>query len=304
MPAWRPRPDWLREAVRSVLDEDSCELELLVVDDGSEEPVAGLLAEIGDPRLRVVRVEHCGPYAARNAGIAEARGDFVRFFDADDVAEPRSTGRLLALAGEEDGEAITYGATLMCDENLVPGQVVTSALEGDVTEACVMGEFEVFVVCLLLPRAVVERAGPWEGAGFTVSGDWDFVLRAVEQAPVRRLGDVVTRYRRHGASVTKAADVQAGARAGELVLERYFTRHPEQIGTALENRAYARMHLDRAAAHAWVGEPWRAVGHLARGARRNPIAAAGAAATWVWPRLRRRIRPGARRARRASRNRA
>lgn len=290
MPAWRPRPDWLCDAVASILDESACELELLVVDDGSEAPLAELLAAIDDPRLRVIRVEHRGPYGARDAGLAAARGAFVRFFDADDIAEPGSTGRLLALAAAAGDETIAYGTTLVCDEDLVPRGACGSELEGDVVEACLLDDFEVFVVSFLFPRAVVERAGAWE-AGFSVSGDWDFVLRAVEQAPVRRLDEVVSRYRRHASSVTKTADVAAGARAGEQVLARYFARHPQQRGTPLERRAYLRLHLDRARAHAWRGEHRAAVRQLVRAARRDPLAAALAAGRWGASALASRVAP-------------
>jgi len=277
MPAWRPHPDWLREAVTSVLAEDACDIELIVVDDGCPEPVAPLLQTIDDPRLRVLRIEHAGPYGARNAAIAQARGEYLRFFDCDDIAEPGSTGRLLALARSGE-EVLAYGATLMCDEALMPQQTVTSSISGDAVETCVMGAFEVFVVSILFPRAVVERVGPWEEQAFTVSGDWDFVLRALEQAPVRPLGEIVTRYRRHGSSVTKSARVEAGAVAAATVLGRYFDRHPERRGTALERRAYARMHLDRTLAHAARGDLRLALRHLVRAGRRRPLAAAAVAA--------------------------
>jgi glycosyltransferase involved in cell wall biosynthesis len=270
MPAFRPRADWLRDAVRSALDERACEIELIVVDDGSDEPVESLLAEVDDVRLRVVRVEHGGPYAARNAGIDAAEGEFLRFVDADDIVQSGSTGRLHALAAPAD-EAISYGATLICDEVLAPQGEFASELEGWVAEDCVLGRFEVYVVSMLFPRGVVERAGPWP-LDFAVSGDWDFVLRAVEQAPVRCLHSVVTRYRRHAASITKVADVAAGAEAGRLVLRRYFARHPEQRRTDLERRAYVRLHLDRARAHAWRREPRAAAREVASAVRRSPTA--------------------------------
>lgn len=278
MPVWRTRRDWLRESIDSVLEERGCDLELIVVDDGSEQPVEGCLGDLRDPRLRVLRVEHGGPYAARNAGIAEARGAFLRFMDSDDVVMPHSTARLLELAG--DGGHIAYGATQICDDSLAPGPIATSEVTGDAAEESVLGRFHVFVVSIVFPRAVVEAAGPWSEHAFSVSGDWDFVLRALEQAPVRRLDEVVTLYRRHAASVTKTADVAAGAAAAETVLAGYFSRHPEQRGSRLERRAYLRVHLDRAAAHAWVGE-WRAAGaQLARAARRNPAATLAALARW------------------------
>lgn len=299
MPVWRPRPEWLQQAVTSALDEHACAIELIVVDDACEQPVAELLAGIEDPRLRVLRIAHAGPYEARNAGIAVARGTHLRFVDADDVVEPGSTGRLLALAGE-DGAAIAYGATTMCDEALAPQRVVTSDLEGDVAPVCVRGNFHVFVVSLLFPRAVVERAGLWD-AGFEVSGDWDFVLRALEQAPVRRLDEVVTHYRRHGSSVTKSANVAAGARAGRRVIEGYLARHPEQRGTALEHEAYARLHLDRARAHAARGERAAAARELARAARHAPARALQTALGLGAGRVRALVSAVPRRARRAPR---
>jgi glycosyltransferase involved in cell wall biosynthesis len=298
MPAWRPRPDWLHEAVASVLADDGCPLELVVVDDGSPEPVADLLADVHDPRLRVVRSPHVGPYAVRNLGLAAARGTHVRFFDADDIAEPGSTSRLLArIDGRED--RIAYGATLETDELLRPGALIDTHQEGDVTQACVLGAFDVRVVSLLFPRVVLERGGGWDDA-FPVSGDWDFVLRALEQAPVVRVDAVVTRYRRHGASVTRTADVAAGARAGRMVLGRYFARHPGQRGTAFERRAYGRLHADRALAHAARGDVGRAVEELRRMARRDPVAGVRTAVTLLSGLAAR----GARRARRARRTRA
>jgi glycosyltransferase involved in cell wall biosynthesis len=277
MPAWRPRPDWLRAAVGSALDEDACTLELVVVDDGSPDPVAELLADLDDPRLRVIRAEHGGPYAARNVGMTVARGDFLRFVDADDVVERGSTGRLLALARSGD-EALAYGATLMCDVDLVPQRTVTSDLEGWVAEACMLGRFEVYIVSMLFPRSVVERVGQWEEIGLPVSGDWDFGLRALELTPVRRLNEIVTRYRRHASSVTMRADVASGAAAGRLVLDRYFERHPDQRGTHLERQAYVRMHLDRARAHAASGQRRQSVWNLAAAARRDPLAVLGVGA--------------------------
>lgn len=278
MPVWRPREDWLHEAVASALDEHACDVELIVVDDGNERLVSRLLADVDDARLRVVRAEHGGPYAARNAGLAVARGEFVRFVDADDVVEPGSTGRLLALAQSGAGELLAYGATMMCDEALNPQRVVTAETEGLAAHECLLGGFEVFLVSIVYPRTVLDRVGPWEETAFSVSGDWDYVLRALEEAPVRRLDEVVTRYRRHPSSVTKRARVTAGAEAGRLVLDRYFERHPDQVGTALERRAYSNLHIDRARAHAWAREPGAALRQLGLAARRDPVTASAALA--------------------------
>ena len=273
MPVWRPRQDWLRQAVESVLAEDACDLELILVDDGNDRAVAELLTDIDDPRLRIMRVAHCGPYAARNAALRTARGEYIRFVDSDDTVKPGSTGRLLELTRGCGEETLAYGATVMCDAELRPRRVVSEAFEGFAAEECLLGGFNVYVVSILYPRGVLDRSGPWEETGFRVSGDWDFVLRALEQAPVRRLDEVVSYYRTNPDSVSRSARVLDGAKAARLVVDRYFERHPEKRRTALEREAYTNISLYAARMHLSAGEVGQSVRQLMFAARRNPLAA-------------------------------
>ena len=273
--------EWLLEAVGSALDDDAVSLELIVVDDGSAEPVEDVLASVREPRLRVIRTAAAGPYAARNVGIAAARGEWVRFVDSDDVVTRNSTSRLLeAAAGER---VITYGATLVCDERLMPQRLISSTLAGDVAAACARGRFEVRVVSMLFPRSVIAAAGDWD-TRFSVSGDWDFVLRAVEQAPVRPVDLTATRYRRHGSSVTRTADVAAGEQARKQIVERYLARRAGTADGTLARDVRANLFLDSAAAYAHHQQRRRALDRLVRAAPLRPASTA-VAAVRLLPRL-------------------
>ena len=279
MAAWRPERAWLLEAVRSALDNHGCSIELVVVDDGSPEPVAELLADVDDPRLRVVRIEHAGTAAARNAGIEHARGRMIRFLDADDVVASESTARLASLIGDAD-DVIAYGATVVCDEELRPVRTIAPELEGDVVVACLLGRFDARHVSMVFPRRVVEQAGPWAD-GFAVSPDWDFVLRAVEHATVRPDSEPATYYRRHASSQSRTVGVEQGERDRHRVLDGYFDRHPDERGTRLERSVRTAADLDRAAAYAAAGERALAARRLVRAARTDPVAAARLAARLV-----------------------
>ncbi len=85
------------EAVASALAQTWPAVEVVVVDDGSEDDPAGALAEaIRSGRVRVVRQENRGAAGARNTGVAEARGVFVHFLDADDALDTDAVERKLA----------------------------------------------------------------------------------------------------------------------------------------------------------------------------------------------------------------
>lgn len=251
MPVWRPHAAWLEQAVSSVLDEVGCDLELIVVDDGNPAPVADGLA-IVHPRLRIIRTPHGGVSRARNAGVAAARGRYLRFVDADDAVEPGSTARLLALASGAGG-IISYGATSFCDEQLRSSWVMTADVRGDAAVRCMLGRFPVRLQAMLFPRTVAQAAGPWDPA-LTVSEDWEWVLRALEHAPVIGDATVVVRYRRAGGGAT--SDLEAGRQGARVVVQRWFARHPEQRGSPLERRAKGMLAAMAGRVHLSHGE-WR-----------------------------------------------
>jgi glycosyltransferase involved in cell wall biosynthesis len=78
---------WLRQAVDSMLSQSFGRLELLVVDDHSEDDCIAQLPS-GDPRIRVLRNPGRGVSSAFNTGFAQSRGDFIARMDADDIALP------------------------------------------------------------------------------------------------------------------------------------------------------------------------------------------------------------------------
>lgn len=237
------RPDWLRLAVRGALD-DFDDSELVIVDDGSEVPVDQLLADLGDDRLRIIRTENRGHPAARNTGMAHARGRFLRFIDDDDLILPASTRRLLTHSA---GTFVGYGATVMCDSALRPQWVMSCDVQGWGAEAALLARFTTRISAFIFPASVVERVGEW--SDMPLSEDWDFILRALEQAPAP--GDRIPSYiyRRHPAGLT--SNVEGSVKASRAVVARYFDRHPEdreRLGGPTEATALAqaaRAHLTR-----------------------------------------------------------
>ena len=96
--------------------------EVVVVDDGSPEPIAGLADTFsGRLGLRVIRQDNAGPAAARNRGVGEARGEFVAFTDDDCLPHREWLATLVAAARERPG-AMVGGTTV----NGLPGELFAS----------------------------------------------------------------------------------------------------------------------------------------------------------------------------------
>ena len=89
------RAPFLQKAVDSVLGQSHRQVELIVVDDGSEDNTAELMAEYRSS-IVYVRQENRGPASARNRGIEKARHDLLAFLDSDDRFEYRKLERQLA----------------------------------------------------------------------------------------------------------------------------------------------------------------------------------------------------------------
>jgi GT2 family glycosyltransferase len=111
--------DTVGEAVASALDQTYPAHEVIVVDDGSTDDVAGALAEFGE-RITLIRKQNGGGASARNTALAAASGDFFAILDADDVYGPRRLEALADLAASRpDLDILTTDATLVVNGRYV-----------------------------------------------------------------------------------------------------------------------------------------------------------------------------------------
>ena len=101
------RQTLLPQTLRSLLAQTLQADEIIVVDDGSMDSSAMVAESFGAP-VRVIRQANAGPAAARNRGWRESKGEFLHFFDSDDVALPNK--HEIQLRALLDSEAdIAYG---------------------------------------------------------------------------------------------------------------------------------------------------------------------------------------------------
>lgn len=189
-------------AIESVLGQTRSDLELIVVDDGSTDQTAKVLAEFDDDRVLVLRQPRQGPSAARNRALARARGEFVAPIDADDVWLPRKLELQVDALNRRAEAGVTYGWTDFVDEELRPMHADGRATaEGNVLEALLRMNFISCGSTPLIRRAALHDVGGFDET-LDGAGDWELYTRLAARYPFVLVPEVVVWYRRSPRSLT------------------------------------------------------------------------------------------------------
>jgi len=196
---------FLASALASVLRQTVTDLELVVVDDGSRDRTPEILAELGDPRLVVLRnEERLGLAASLNLALERARSRYVARLDADDVAMPARLERQLSYLRGAPAVAVAGTGVLDVDEAGRPGRVhLMPASPGEVRWAALFGS-PFYHPTVLFDREALERHGLRYDAAFLESEDYELWARVLSVAEGANLPEPLVLYRVHAGQATRA----------------------------------------------------------------------------------------------------
>jgi glycosyltransferase involved in cell wall biosynthesis len=191
-------------AVRSVLDQTLHELELIVVDDCSEDGTAAVLAAIDDPRLVVIRNdENRGLAESLDTALERARGRYMARLDADDVALPERLQRQVAALAARPGLALVGSAVLEIDDRGVPGARHAAPRGRAAVRWHALFGAPFFHPTVLVDRDVLVRHDLRYDTSFEESEDYDLWTRLLRVADGDNLGEVLTLRRVHRGQASK-----------------------------------------------------------------------------------------------------
>ncbi len=165
----------MKRAMKSVFSQTFRDFEMVVVDDGSSDATADLLAAMKD-RVTAIRQQNQGVAAARNAGIARARGELLAFLDSDDEWLPEKLSRQVALYEERSTDFVCHtGEKWLRDGREVTQKAVHRKQGGRFFERAL-------ALCLISPssvmisRGLIDRVG-WFDEDLPAAEDYDLWLR-------------------------------------------------------------------------------------------------------------------------------
>jgi glycosyltransferase involved in cell wall biosynthesis len=191
------RAPLLGRAIRSVLGQCFEDFEVIVVDDGSTDETAAVVAAFGDPRVRYVRLaRNTGAGAARNAGIRLARGKFLAFQDSDDEWLPSKLSKQMSeFARGPEGLGVVYS-----DMQRVWGDGTTTYLAAPtVLSGRLVGGVRFYQVCDLGVQSTVIRREWLDAAGhfneeLPALEDLEMFIRLSRLCAFQRLREPLVRY--------------------------------------------------------------------------------------------------------------
>jgi glycosyltransferase involved in cell wall biosynthesis len=197
----RNRSNLLEPSLRSVLWQRNVDFETIVVDDGSTDDTPRVLRSLGD-RIRVVRHDRSqGVSAARNRGIAEARGEWVAFLDDDDLWAPDKLELQLQALRRADRRWAYAGAVEITIDNQVLSGRPPASPERVVAELMSRNLVPAGASNVIVWKAWLSMPTVFDGSLYH-SADWDLWIRLARRGAPACVSKPLVAYRFHPGSAS------------------------------------------------------------------------------------------------------
>jgi glycosyltransferase involved in cell wall biosynthesis len=253
----------LPDSLASVFAQTFTDYEIIVVDDGSTDSTAQILESYGDD-LRVLRKPNEGrPAAARNRGVAQARGEYIAFLDADDLWRPEKLARQVELLDASPEVGLCFTAAAIIDEggrelgiNRCPSYARGRVYDLISTRNVMVGS------SVMVRRSAIEQVGAFDEE-LTSIENWELWIRVAREWEVDFVDEPLTAYRKHRGN--RSVNVELRRRNIFRILERH--HDPEDRSPAARTRRreayfnayftvlgigyFGRLEMDKARAALW-----------------------------------------------------
>lgn len=244
------RASYIEETIKSVLDQEYPDIELIVIDDGSTDggdqicenfAAQGLLTLLRHPG----RVNK-GQAAALNLGLTAVSGEFIAVLDSDDLYVVGKIAKQVAYFNEHPDIGLVYGNGKGID---AAGNVIYDINYDKRIERS--DPNDILLDCyFLLPQNSLVRASVYQQVGgfdetLRSGQDHDMLIRLSEKTKIAHQSIDSFRYRRHGDSIS-AKGTETRWRCGLIILAKAAARYPYRKSTLRKRRALVNFRLAQA----------------------------------------------------------
>ncbi|MCR9196813.1 MAG: glycosyltransferase family 2 protein, partial [Hyphomonas sp.] len=201
VPVYNSAP-YIEETLSSLTDQTYPNIEIDVLDDGSQDASLGVAKKCAraDHRIRILASDgkNRGVVATRNSLLKQARGAFIAWNDSDDLSSPERIAKQVAYLNHNPGIGAVGTGILIADAKLHP--LESRSFPEDPERQAV--DPELCCATVLLRREAADHAGLFREAFHVGGEDGDWVLKVADKHRITNIPEILYTYRRHPASLT------------------------------------------------------------------------------------------------------
>lgn len=259
---------YLGEAIESALGQTYSNLEAIVVDDGSTDNSQEILERYAD-RVTIIQQSNSGVCVARNRGVAESKGEFIAFLDADDVWLPSKIEKQVRAFEESPNAGIVHVGVIDIDDSGNQIQTKLNGMSGKVSHEFLLWEKPVILgggSGTMISRRVFENIGGFDSQ-LSTSADWDLYYRICRKFEAAFVPEPLLYYRLHGSNMH--GNISGMENEMAIFLEKAFDTDDPQV-LALKNRAMSNYHRTLSGSYLHTGSYGRAITHAVKSVMYRP----------------------------------
>ena len=236
---------YIEEAIESVKSQTYPNVELIIIDDGSdEETTVNIINNLEGENVKVLHTNRLRPAGARNFGIAQATGEYILPVDADDIIEPDYVEKAVQIMERNENIGIVY-----CHADLFGESSGRWELPDYSTESMLLDN--VIFVTAMFRKADWEVVGGFNTDMHDGMEDYDFWLSIIElEREVYQLPEILFHYRIK--PVSRTTNFQKDATVVQCTYKTIYENHPklyekykDEYAVILRNALIEQLFLNR-----------------------------------------------------------
>jgi glycosyltransferase involved in cell wall biosynthesis len=220
---------YLKESIKSVLNQTHPNIELIIVDDGSADGTRQICDQfLPDPRVKYIYQNNKGLSSARNTGIRHATTDYICFLDDDDLYEKQMIEKLLYYWENLNDPScgLVYCAVTEINEAGVPIKKRFIKKTGNIYQDLLWGNFISAPSALMIKKSVFEQLGCFN-IELTCCEDYEMWLKIAKVYQIQTVDEPLVRYRIHQNQMSnKFKKMQETHKS---ILDKHLKVAPQQI---------------------------------------------------------------------------